>query len=100
MELKEEKKVTEVKSVIVGHKCDFCGTIHEGKELPNEWHSFSHHHNQWGNDSVDTYKYHEVCSPKCYWIKFKECVEDLKEYENAKVDEFEIQFARRLVNLT
>lgn len=93
MKIKERKEVTEVKMVTVGHKCDVCGTIHEGSELPDEWHSFNHQRNEWGNDNVE---YHEVCSPKCYWEKFKYCVEDLTGYTYAKVDEFEIQFARLL----
>lgn len=100
MEIKENKQVIEFKSVTVAIKCDVCGKVHEGKDIPDEWHTFSHHHDEWGNDSCDSHEYHEVCSPECYWAKFKECVEDLKGYNNAKVDEFEIQFARRLVNLT
>lgn len=97
MEMKEIKEVTEVKMVTIGRKCDVCGTIHEGRDLPDEWHSFNHHHNEWGNDSVDSYEYHEVCSPKCYWEKFKYCVKDLTGYTNAKIDDFEIQFARLLL---
>jgi hypothetical protein len=97
MEIKEKKQVTEFKEVTIGRKCDVCGKIHEGKYTPDEWHTFNHHHNEWGSYSYDSYEYHEVCSPECYWIKFKECVEDLKGYSNAKVDEFEIQFARMLL---
>lgn len=99
MEIRETKEVTETKSVVVAHKCDVCGKINNGKNIPDEWHSFNHHHNEWGNDSIDSYEYHEVCSPVCYWTKFKECVKDLEGYSDAKVDDFEIQFARRLVNI-
>jgi hypothetical protein len=99
MEIKENKEVTEIRSVIIARKCDVCGKVHEGEHTPDEWHSFNHHHQEWGNDSYDSCEYHEVCSPECYWVKFKECVLDLKGRNNAKVDEFEIQFARRLVNL-
>lgn len=100
MEVKEIKQVIKIESVTVARICDVCGKIHEGKYTPDEWHTFNHHHNEWGNDSIDSYEYHEVCSPNCYWTKFKECVEDLKGYKNAKVDDFEIQFARLLVNIT
>lgn len=97
MKITEKRTVTEFKNVTIGRKCDVCRKTHEGDEFPDEWHSFSHHHNEWGNDSCDSYEYHEVCSPKCYWDKFKECVEDLSGRSNAKVDEFEIQFARLLL---
>jgi len=97
MEIKVKKEVTEFKEVVIARKCDVCGKTHEGKYTPDEWHTFNHHHNEWANDSIDSYKYHEVCSPQCYWTKFKECVEDLKGRSSAKVDEFEIQFARLLL---
>lgn len=100
MGITEKRNVTEFKTVTIGRKCDVCGKTHEGAYTPDEWHTFSHHHNEWGNDSIESLENHEVCSPECYWTKFKECVLDLKGYSSAKVDEFEIQFARRLVNLT
>ena len=99
MKVVETKQVTETKMVTVARKCDVCGKVHKGKRTPNEWHAFNHHHNEWRNDSVDSYEYHEVCSPECYVVKFKECVKDLEGRTNAKVDDFEIQFARKLVNL-
>lgn len=99
MEIKEKQEVIEIKSVTVAIKCDVCGKIHKGTDVPYEWHSFNHNHNEWGNDSHESYEFHQVCSPECYWVKFKECVLDLKGRKWAKVDEFEIQFARRLVNL-
>jgi hypothetical protein len=98
MEIKKEKTITETKFVVVGHECDVCGKIHEGNNIPNEWHLFNHHHNEWGNDSIESYEYHEVCSPKCYWEKFKECVNLLNGKSDAKIDEFEIQFARKLID--
>lgn len=97
MEVNEIKQVTETKSVTVARKCDVCGNIHKGKYTPNEWHTFSHNHNEWGNDSCDSYEYHEVCSPECYLTKFKECIEDLKGRKSAKIDDFEIDFARKLI---
>jgi len=100
MEIKETKQVTKLMSVTVARKCDVCGNIHEGQYTPSEWHTFEHHHNEWGNDSVDSYENHEVCSPECYWTKFKQCVLELDGMNSAEVDGFEIQFARRLVNLT
>ena len=99
MKVEEKKQVTEIKTVTVARKCDVCGKVHEGKYAPNEWHEFDHHHNEWGNDSIDSYEYHEVCSPKCYFVRLKHCIDDLEGYTSAEVDGFDIRFARRLVDL-
>ena len=98
MKIEKRLEVTEVKMVTIGRKCDVCEKVSDEKYTPDDWHSFSHNHNEWGNDSVDSYEYHEVCSPECYVIKLKECVEELADYENARVGDFEIQFARRFVD--
>lgn len=92
----EKKEVTEYKEVIIGYECDVCKKIELSTCEPNDWHSFSHHHNQWGNDSIDSYEYHLVCSLVFYSKKFNECVDDLKECYDAKIDNFEIAFARKL----
>lgn len=97
MEIKEKKKVVRYEDVTIARKCDVCGNIHNGKHTPDEWHCFSSSHNEWGNDSIDSFEQHEVCSPKCYWVKMKQCVNDLDGYNDAEIDSFEIQFARRLV---
>lgn len=97
MDIKETKEVTEVKSVTVGHKCDNCGKVHNG-QFPDEWHHFSSHHNEWGNDSIDSYEYYDVCSPECYVKKLTEVVEgEMSGRYDGEVDDMEIQFARRMV---
>ena len=97
MDIKETKEVTEVKSVTVGHKCDNCGKVHNG-DFPDEWHNFSSHHNQWRSDSIDSYKYYDVCSPECYVEKLTEVVEgEMSGIYDGEVDDMEIQFARRMV---
>jgi hypothetical protein len=98
MEVKERKEVTEFKIVTIARKCDVCGKVHEGKYTPDEWHTFSHSHNEWANDSIDSVEHHEVCSAECYWVKFNECVKDLSGRVNASIDSFEIQFARLLID--
>lgn len=98
MYLKEQKSVTEFKEITVGIKCDVCGKIHKCSYIPDEWHNISMHHNDWGNDSVDSYESFDVCSPKCYITKLKECVKELDGRHSAEVDYFDIYFARLLVN--
>lgn len=98
MEIKEKKEVTEVKEVTVGHKCDNCGKVVNKVNFPDEWHSFSSQHREWGNDSCDSFEYYEVCSPECYIDKFTKIVEvEMKDRHDAEINEMEIQFARRLV---
>jgi len=96
MYLKEKKTVTEIKDVTVAIKCDICGKIHKGSHIPKKWHNISMHHNDWRDD--DNYEYFDVCSPKCYITKLKECVEELDGRYSAEVDNFDIEFARLLVN--
>lgn len=97
MDIKKTKEVTEVKTVTVGHKCDNCGKVHDG-QLPDDWHIISSHHNEWGNDSIDSYQCYDVCSPKCYIEKLTEVVEgEMRGIYDGEVDEMQIQFAIRMV---
>ena len=50
------------------------------------------------NDSIESYEYYDVCSPKCYKDKMRQILEG--KYKNRKwatIDEKDIQFARLLV---
>ena len=71
-ELKEHV-VTE--RVLVERKliCDICG-----KEIKNGngyW-EVETHHNDWGNDSVESYEHFDVCSIECLKKKFDEYCDD------------------------
>ena len=97
MRIKEIQYIARNEEIVIGIKCDVCGKIHKGNCLPDNWHEFDHHHGEWGNDSPDSFKWHQVCSPECYFKKLKECVSNLKGRSDASIDEFEIQFARKLI---
>lgn len=98
MRLEEQKQVTKLDIVTTGYRCDNCGKETKADRLPDEWHNFSSHHNEWGNDSCDSYEYYHVCSPKCYIEKLTDVVEnELDDRYDAQVDYLEIQFARTLV---
>ena len=98
MEIRKQKKVTEKKYVTVGYKCDNCGKEIKGSRRPKEWHHFSSHHNEWGNDSIDSYEHYTVCSPKCYVEKLIKVVDsELSGRYDAEIDDMSIQFARRMV---
>lgn len=94
---KETKEVKEQRQVVVAVVCDNCGKEHKGSEMPDEWHSFSGHHSQWGNDSIDSYENYMVCSPKCYKEKLTEAVNEFDGYDSAEIDDMTIQFAKSLV---
>lgn len=97
MEIQKQKEVIEYKNVIVGYKCDCCGKEIKTDSFPDEWHMFKSGHNEWGNDSFESIKYYEVCSPECYSKKFIEVIENEMEGVNdGEVDGMEIQFARNL----
>ena len=97
MKIQEQQIVTENILATVAIKCDVCGNIHKDKYLPDDWHQISMHHNHWGNDSSESYEYFDVCSPDCYWKKIKECVSEYEGFTDAKIDDFEIEFIRKLI---
>ena len=98
MYIKEEKEITISQEIITGIKCDVCGKIHYGDTMPDNWHVLSMHHIEWGWDNVDSYESFHVCSPNCYAVKFKKCVEELKDISTAEIDGFNIQFAVLFAN--
>lgn len=58
------------KECVISKRCDVCG-----KDIPPTPKSFAGeytpyykiitHHNDWGNDSIDSYEYKDACSPEC-----------------------------------
>lgn len=74
MKITERKKVThvEIEEVIIGRKCDVCGSSITGSEREGYNYFLIHTwHNDWGNDSVDSHEYMDACSPECV-MKFTE----------------------------
>lgn len=72
MRITEEKKIIKetVEKVTTGRICDCC----KNKIMPKvqNWNSkiydfflITTHHSDWGNDSVDTWKYYDACSVEC-----------------------------------
>ncbi len=97
MRIKKSKEVVSIKDITVGFKCDCCGLIIDIDSFSNKWHSFSSHHNEWGNDSFESHKDYDVCSPRCYFIMIDKIIENgyAGEYDG-KIDYMEIQFATLL----
>ena len=96
MKIIEYKKVTQRKEVTVGFKCDNCGKVHSSNCLPDDWHEFSGYHNSWGNDSCESFEHYMACSPECYAKLLHKAVEEYKDYSDAEIDNFNIEFAAKL----
>jgi hypothetical protein len=71
------------KEVIYAYKCDHCTKVEEGErtqsgegDQPDGWHSFRSHHDDWGNDSIETFNNHDVCSWACYLAIVRKVFED------------------------
>lgn len=90
----EYKEVTEKRRVTVSIRCDNCGAIHEGSRIPPSWHKFSSHHNEWGNNSVDSFEYHHVCKPQCYVELIKKLTAEYSDYPSLEVDDMSLEFAQ------
>lgn len=98
-EIRKTKEVTEVKQVIIGHKCDCCGKTIEGKSTPNDWFHFSSGHEDWGNDSFESIEYYDACSPKCFLGIAENALKELKDYANsAKVADMPYAFVMKMIN--
>ena len=97
MKITKREKVTELKEVTIGYKCDICKKQHDGDDYPDSWHYFNHGHQAWGNDSHESREYFLVCSPECY---FKQLTKSLKEVggnTGAEIDEKEPDFVIHLL---
>lgn len=90
---KQKKELVKVK---VGMKCDVCGT--ESHDIENDaWTEISHHHEDWGNDSCDSYEYFDVCSVDCYIEQLKRSVEELRDYHTGEINDMSCEFVSLLI---
>lgn len=64
MEIRETKIITEPRKIsyVVGIRCDRCGNDIKESEV---YYNVVTHHNDWGNDSIDSYEDFDLCSD-CY----------------------------------
>jgi len=102
MEVKETKLVEVSKEVTVSIECDCCKTKHFGNTLPTSWHSFTHGHEDWGNDSFESIETFHCCSVHCYSRLLSISVEYMKANDNTKtckIDGMSYVFAKRLTEI-
>ena len=79
----EAKKIIVMRECIVGKKCDVCGkeilpTVipHKYGEPVYDYYEITTHHNDWGNDSGDSYEHFDACSPDCAYKMWEEYIHD------------------------
>lgn len=84
-----QKKVIKEIEVAVGYKCDYC-SLEVERKTPT-WFHFMTSMN-WGNDSVDSFEWYDVCSAKCF-LRF------LKRNDSDKVGDMSSEFIKELLSL-
>lgn len=98
MEIKKYEKVETTREEVQKIVCDECNKLLDNKKLP--WKrqktkvSYFHVttcHSDWGNDSIDSYKYVDLCSD-CLAKAFNEYLKDTKECPGTR--EFQIEERR------
>jgi hypothetical protein len=62
MKVYEEKLVTKKEKVLTKITCDQCEKEIKKNE---EYYYVATHHMDWGNDSIDSYEYKDICSDEC-----------------------------------
>ena len=80
---------------VTGVKCDICGKT-SSKEGSDGWYELMHKHEGWGNDSVDSIEYFDVCSVECYMKQLQKSIEEVGECFGAEIDEKNIEFVKKL----
>ena len=83
----ETKTHTVTEKVLVKETrfCDICGNEIKGGSYWN----VATHHNDWGNDSCDSYEQFDICSKECLRKEFEEYLEDSDNEDNTMCFEVE-----------
>lgn len=93
--------------VLTSIRCDVCNKedseLMKGWEfdVPDGWHSFASSHSDWGNDSIESFDEHDVCSGSCYLARIREVLDDYGRDRNAptlRVDGHDIGFVISLLS--
>lgn len=70
MKIYEEKEVLTTKKTLVKLECDVCK-----KDITDPQNGYYYKvttsHNDWGNDSCESYEYRDICSDECLQEDFK-----------------------------
>ena len=75
LERRYEIKTHTVTETLVVEEWRVCDICQKKIESDSYW-KLTTHHNDWGNDSHESYEYFDVCSKKCLAEKFEEYLKD------------------------
>ena len=85
MRKKEKVCKMEYTTMVTEIKCDVCKKVIPPKSTI--WYLTTHHHD-WGNDSIDSFEYFDLCSKECVDKKYEEY---FKECESSDTKCFELE---------
>lgn len=93
------------KEVTYAYRCDNCGRegtdltpTHSGNRDPAPgWVSFTSHHDEWGNDSVESHDSHDVCSFHCYVAVVRHLLSEWEGYPTLEIDDKDRCFMEGMV---
>lgn len=96
--MKKEIEKQAIQKEVIGYICDVCGIESPIKE--KEWLDCNYNHSAWGNDSIDSYKYYDFCSPVCFAKKVDEISQTSDgEQEGAEIADMPFKFAKRMADI-
>ena len=74
--MREHKNIEKIirTEKVVGVKCDICK-----KEITGKFWRLTTHHNDWGNDSIDSYEHFDLCSRECINRALDDYIDDCKD---------------------
>lgn len=88
------EKVPVVQDKTTGIQCDACGKAYPANA---DLFYFNSHHQDWGNDSIDSYEYHHACSVDCYTMLLGKCIDALSDNQRtAEIADMPYGFVKML----
>jgi hypothetical protein len=99
MKVYKKEKVIVERNNIYSYKCDICQKeiLSIKNNLPDGWLNFSHSHKDWGNDSIDSIEYFDVCSPECFIKQIRASLKEYECYDGAEVAHMDFPFAVKFI---
>lgn len=88
------------RQTVMSTTCDNCGKTENGE--PDGWVHFGTGHGDWGNDSVDSWRYFDACSADCFLALMRKRLDEYGEPGphpsfSVSIDGFDYGFARSLI---
>lgn len=79
-------------STSIGKICDCCGKESRNEMEHNTWFHVNAHHSEWGNDSIDSYEWYDICSSQCYIDKMIAIFLKMRYWKNYSAEIFGLDY--------